>query len=48
MNRGHVPLNTSISRMATDTPMRAIAARTGQRYVDEYAKRWHPTIDLAA
>lgn len=35
-------------RMATDTLMRAIAARTGQRYVDEYAKRWHPAVDFAA
>ncbi|WP_040790156.1 lysophospholipid acyltransferase family protein [Nocardia paucivorans] len=35
-------------RRATDTLMRTIATRTGQRYVDEYAKRWRPDTDLAA
>ncbi|NUP28254.1 MAG: 1-acyl-sn-glycerol-3-phosphate acyltransferase [Nocardia sp.] len=39
------PLGT---RPATDALMRAIAARTGQQYVDEYANRPRPDRDLAA
>ncbi|WP_327151236.1 lysophospholipid acyltransferase family protein [Nocardia sp. NBC_01329] len=36
------------TRRATDALMRTIAARTGQRYVDEYANRRRPDQGLAA
>ena len=35
-------------RAATDALMDAIAARTGQRRVDDYARRWRRTDESAA
>ncbi|WP_063058247.1 lysophospholipid acyltransferase family protein [Nocardia sienata] len=36
------------ARRATDALMRTLADRTGQQYVDEYARRHRPEHDLAA